>query len=934
MSLEYLPGEIEKKWQEYWRQHQVYASKINHDKPKFYVLDMFPYPSGAGLHVGHPLGYIASDILARAKRLQGFEVLHPMGYDAFGLPAEQYAIQTGQHPAVTTRENIQRYRQQLNIMGFSFDWNREIKTCDPDYYRWTQWIFLQLYNSWFNEKEGKAEPISTLIERFNKNGFDGLSLDNLTGNVELFPSHFTAEEWQRYSEGVKESILGFFRLAYLSDAWVNWCPALGTVLANDEVKDGFSERGGHPVVRKRMKQWSLRITAYADRLLKGLDEMDWPVSIKESQRNWIGKSVGCSVRFKVEHLNLDIEVFTTRPDTLYGVAFLTLAPEHELVKEITTPEQKMALESYCKQAMVKTERERQAEVKKSSGVFTGSYAIHPLSGERIPIWVGDYVLSGYGTGAVMAVPAHDSRDFQFAKQYLLPIIPVIKPPDEQNWNPELNSWDEKKGVMQHSGEWTGMEVEAAIQKAFEIIEAKGVGIRKINYRLRDAAFGRQRYWGEPIPVYYQNGLPKPLTQEELPLILPQIDSFLPTQEGEPPLARAQAWKHQDKFDFEWTTMPGWAGSSWYYLRYMDPVNAHRFASEEALNYWKQVDVYIGGAEHATGHLLYVRFWAHFLYDLSLIPFPEPAKKLVNQGMIQGRSNIVYRITGTQTFVSFHLKDAYQTTPLHVDVALVAADDTLDLERFKAWRDDFKHAEFILENGVYICGWEVEKMSKSKFNVVNPDDIIRQYGADTFRLYEMFLGPLEQSKPWSTAGIEGVSRFLKKFWRLFVNENGQIKWEDKPAPASELKIIHRTIKKITEDIEQFSFNTSVSAAMIAVNELMELNGCSKDVLKDFLIILSPFAPHICEEIWQRAGEKGSIVHASWPQFDPSFLIEKDYEYPVSVNGKTRTTLRLSLELVQQDIENAVMADQVVQKWLEGKTPKKIIFVKGRIINVVA
>jgi leucyl-tRNA synthetase len=940
---EYSFKEIEAKWQIIWQQQNVYKTLENPNKPKYYVLDMFPYPSGAGLHVGHPLGYIATDIVSRYKRLKGFNVLHPMGYDAFGLPAEQYAIQTGQHPVVTTNKNIARYREQMDKIGFCYDWSREIRTCDADYYQWTQWIFLQLFHSWYNLKTNKAEPIETLLQKFETKGYAGNADDEvLTGSDEYDISSFTKEEWIAKSEREQQLILQHFRLAYLSDAYVNWCPALGTVLSNDEVKEGVSERGGFPVERKMMKQWSMRITAYAERLLLDLEGIDWSESIKDAQRYWIGRSSGCSIHFNIQDGDFSVEVFTTRPDTIFGVSFITLAPEHELVKEISTADYIADVLAYVDYSSNRSERERMADVKKVTGQFTGAYAIHPFTGVEVPIWIGDYVLAGYGTGAVMGVPAHDSRDHAFAKHFDLQILPVIEPNSQVKDFPgfEQAAFEAKEGVLIHSDFLNGMGVKKASKFAIEKIEEKGIGRGKTNYRLRDAIFGRQRYWGEPIPVYYKNGIPYPMPEDTLPLVLPEVDKFLPTEDGEPPLARATNWMWNEEkkcidatgYPIETTTMPGWAGSSWYFLRYMDPGNKQVFAGNEALNYWKQVDLYVGGNEHATGHLLYVRFWTKFLYDRGFIPVNEPAQKLVNQGMIQGRSNFVYRIKDTNKFVSMVLKHQYETTALNVDVNIVN-NDILNLEAFKAWREDFEDAEFILEDGKYVCGSEVEKMSKSKWNVVTPDSIIDQYGADTLRLYEMFLGPLEQSKPWSTQGIEGVYRFLKKLWRLFYNADGQLIVNDETPNKSELKSLHKVIKKVGEDIENFSFNTSVSTFMIGVNELTELKCYKKSILSELLICMAPFAPHIAEELWNSIGNQGFIADAAFPIFVPEYLVEDQFNYPISFNGKVRMNIELSLKTEAAEAELILLKNELVQKWLEGKSPKKIIFVKGKIINIV-
>lgn len=922
--MEYNFRETEKYWQKYWADKKTFRAENNSSKPKYYVLDMFPYPSGAGLHVGHPLGYIASDIYARYKRLRRFNVLHPMGYDSFGLPAEQYAIQTGQHPAITTEANISRYREQLDKIGFSFDWNREVRTSDPNYYRWTQWIFIQLFNSWYNPETNKTESIDKLIQKFSSENTE----HHISGKT---------KKWNELNEKEKADVLMDYRIAYLGEAYVNWCPALGTVLANDEVKDGVSERGGYPVERKLMKQWSMRITAYADRLLNDLEKIDWSDSIKETQRNWIGKSEGASLEFKIQNSDDTIEVFTTRPDTVFGISFLTLAPEHELAEKITTSEKKPEVDAYIAKAKNRSERERQAEVNTVSGVFTGSYAIHPFTGEKIPVWVGDYVLAGYGTGAVMAVPAHDERDFRFASFYHLPIKQVIVPTEEHDFS--KTSWDEKEGTLINSTFLDGLQVKDAIKKCIAEIEKRNLGKGKINYRLRDAVFGRQRYWGEPIPVYYKNGIAHTLPENKLPLHLPAIDKFLPTEEGEPPLARSDKWFWNEEtqsvdtkgFPIETTTMPGWAGSSWYYLRYMDAHNEKEFASADALNYWQNVDLYIGGSEHATGHLLYVRFWTKALKDLGYISVEEPAKKLINQGMIQGRSSLVYRIKNTNKFVSFGLKEKYETTPVHVDVNFVANDE-LDIESFKAWRDDFKNAEFILEDGKYLCGNEIEKMSKSKHNVVTPDVIVEKYGADCLRMYEMFLGPLEQSKPWNTNGIAGVSGFIRKLWKLYHSNDAFYVSDDAPTKA-ELKTLHKTIKKVQEDIEKFSFNTSVSSFMICVNELTDLKCNKRAILEPLAIILSPYAPHIAEELWKLCGHERTIAYAEFPQYNESYLVEDAFEYPVSVNGKTRFKINLPLQISNDEIEQRVLAAEEMQKWTNGSAPKKVIVVPGRIVNVV-
>ena len=954
--MEYDFLAIEQKWQSYWAKNKSFITTNASEKPKYYILDMFPYPSGAGLHVGHPLGYIASDIVARYKRHKGFNVLHPMGYDSFGLPAEQYAIQTGQHPEVTTKVNIARYREQLDKIGFSFDWEREVRTSDPSYYKWTQWIFIQLFNSWYNPETNKAEPISTLIPKLS--GFHDLT------------------------EQKQAALLLNYRLAYLSDTVVNWCPKLGTVLANEEVKDGLSERGGFPVEKKLMKQWSLRITAYAERLLNDLDTIDWSESIKEAQRNWIGKSEGSSLFFNLEKYDDQIEVFTTRPDTIFGVSFVALAPEHELVSKITTADHKVAVDEYCQSAKNRSERERMAEVKHISGVFTGAYVLHPFTGKKIPVWIGDYVLSGYGTGAVMAVPAHDSRDFAFAKHFenaLIeqtgenPIKIVIKSIEDRHEGNHIEgaaiqtSYDAKDGVCINSDFLNGLEVKEAIKKAIAVIEERGLGKGKINFRLRDAIFGRQRYWGEPIPIYYKDGIACALNEDELPLILPEIDKYLPTENGEPPLARASdKWKKDGKYDYEHSTMPGWAGSSWYFLRYMDVHNHYNFVGKDAVNYWQQIDLYIGGAEHATGHLLYVRFWTKFLYDLGLIPLQEPAKKLINQGMIQGQSSFVYRTGNGNQFVSYNLikdqfdkisvdeleklanepnakativelwkKSSYhkygKVTPLHVDVNIVD-NQLLDIEAFRQWRSEYNNATFVLEEGKYICGTEVEKMSKSKWNVVSPDDMISKYGADCLRLYEMFLGPLELSKPWNTNGITGVSNFMRKLWRLY-HQGDQFIVSDAAAEKAELKILHRTIKKITYDIEHFSFNTSVSNFMICVNELTELKCNKREILEPLAILISPYAPHIAEELWHRLGYQESITYARYPLCNEEYLVENSFQYPISVNGKTKFTQEFDLARSKEEIEQAVMQLESVQKLLDGKTPKKVIVVHGKIVNIV-
>lgn len=926
--MDYDFRKIEKKWQQNWIENKTYKVDIDLSRPKFYVLDMFPYPSGAGLHVGHPLGYIASDIYSRYKRLNGFNVLHPMGYDAYGLPAEQYAIQTGQHPAVTTEQNIKRYREQLDKIGFSYDWDREVRTCEPEYYHWTQWAFKKMFEHYYDNDADKALPISQLVERFEKQGTVGL---NAAQTKEL---SFSAQEWNNMSTNEQQEVLLNYRLAYLADTVVNWCPALGTVLANDEVKDGFSVRGGHPVEQKLMRQWLLRITAYSERLLKGLDTVDWTDSLKEIQRNWIGRSEGAEVLFPVKDSELKLNIFTTRPDTIFGVTFMVLAPESELVPLLTSAEQKQAVEDYLELVKKRTERERQAEVRKVTGVFTGSYAINPLSNEVIPIWISDYVLAGYGTGAIMAVPAHDSRDFAFARTFGLPIPQVVVLPgqeasDTSTWT---DSFDSKEGTMINSGFLNGLSVAQAIEKIKKHIEDNGLGRVKVNYRLRDAIFSRQRYWGEPFPVYFKDNMPYVLNEDELPLELPEIDKYLPTEKGEPPLARAKNWKTKEGYPLEVNTMPGFAGSSAYYLRYMDPRNRKALVSKEANEYWQDVDLYIGGTEHATGHLLYSRFWNKFLYDLGYVCKDEPFKKLVNQGMIQGRSNFVYRIKGTNTFVSYNLKDKYDTMEIHVDVNMVR-NDILDIQAFKAWNPEYANAEFILEDDKYVCGWAIEKMSKSMFNVVNPDTIVEEYGADTLRLYEMFLGPLEQSKPWDTNGIDGVHKFLRKVWKLFFDRDGKLIVTDEKATADELKVLHRTIRKISEDIERFSFNTAVSAFMICVNDLTALKCNKREILEPLTILLAPFAPHICEEIWHALGHNQTVCDAPWPQFNADYLVESTVVYPVSFNGKVRFKLEAPASLNPADVEKLVLKEEQTQKWTEGKEVKKVIVVPGKIINIV-
>ena len=926
--MEYNFLDIEKKWQEFWAKNQTFKVEADSSKPKYYVLDMFPYPSGAGLHVGHPLGYIASDIYSRYKRLKGFNVLHPMGYDAFGLPAEQYAIQTGQHPATTTEKNINRYREQMDRIGFSYDWSREIRTCDPEYYKWTQWAFLKMFGSYFNNKEAKACPISELEEKFAQEG--NANVDAACGDVPVF----TAEQWNSFSELEKSNILMQYRIAYQGETAVNWCPALGTVLANDEVKEGVSVRGGHPVEQKKMKQWQLRVSAYAERLLADMEELEWTDALKEMQKNWIGKSQGAEMIFKVantdpaegESAEYDMTIFTTRADTVFGVTFMVLAPESEWVAKLTTKGQKEAVEAYLLEAKKKTERERIAETRKVTGVFTGSYAVNPFTNEQVPVWVSEYVLAGYGTGAIMAVPAHDSRDYNFAKTFNLPIIPLIEGCDVSN-----ESFDAKEGIMCNSGFLTGKTVKEAIPAAIDEVERLGIGRRKINYRLRDAIFSRQRYWGEPFPIYYKDGIATPVPEEDLPLQLPEVDKFLPTADGEPPLARAENWTYNG-YPLEKSTMPGFAGSSAYYLRYMDPANNSALVDKEIDAYWQNVDLYIGGTEHATGHLIYSRFWNKFLYDLGYVVEKEPFKKLINQGMIQGRSNFVYRIKNTNTFVSYGLKDEYDTTEIHVDVNIVV-NDRLNLDAFKAWMPDYANAEFILENGEYICGWAVEKMSKSMFNVVNPDNICNDYGADTLRLYEMFLGPLEQSKPWDTKGIDGVNRFLKKFWRMFWNREGNWIVTDEKATAAELKALHKLINKVGTDIENFSFNTSVSAFMIALNELQDLKCNKKEILEQMVILLSPFAPHITEELWSQLGNKESVSTASFPEYVEAYTVENTFEYPVSFNGKMRFKLELSKSLSPKEVEQAVRENENTAKYVGENGIKKVIVVPGKIINVV-
>ena len=1044
--MDYNFNEVEKKWQQYWRDNKIYKVDIDHSKPKFYVLDMFPYPSGAGLHVGHPLGYIASDIYARYKRLKGFNVLHPMGYDAYGLPAEQYAIQTGTHPAVTTEKNINRYREQMDKIGFCYDWDREVRTSDPGYYKWTQWTFIQLFKSYYCNQAKQARPISELVEKFAANGTEGLDV------AESKPLSFTAAEWKAMSEKEQQEVLMNYRLAYQAEALVNWCPELGTVLANDEVVDGLSVRGGFPVVRKSMKQWLLRITAYAERLLSDLDTVDWNESIKEVQRNWVGKSMGASVIFKVEGKDIDLEVFTTRADTLFGTTFMVLAPEHELVSAITTPEHRAEVEEYIAHAKNRSERERMAEVRKVSGAFTGAYGINPVTGVKLPIWISDYVLMGYGTGAIMAVPAHDSRDFAFARHFSLPIIQVVTKPGTEPTDPATweESFDAKDGVMVNSGFLNGLPVKKAIERMIQELEKLSVGTGKTNYRLRDAIFSRQRYWGEPFPIYYKDSMPYAMDESKLPLELPSINEYKPTETGEPPLARAKEWVTEEGYPIETNTMPGFAGSSGYYLRYQDPHNDKEYFSREANDYWQNVDLYIGGAEHATGHLIYSRFWCKFLFDLGLSCKEEPFQRMINQGMIQGRSSFAYRVNIEKLCehaVWFHLKDkkygvefvrdfkdgrrrfdffcpekgilieinrvgnlekvvepwkeyakekgyklllvpiadvvrdfvkgtnkveqkikdliagkdipAYEevqplppiplfvsknvpdrevfSDPIHVDINLVH-NDILDTYAFTEWRDDLKNALFLFEkdkdgNNVYICGSEIEKMSKSKYNVQNPDDLVEKYGADTLRLYEMFLGPLEQSKPWDVQGIEGTYRFVRKFWRLFHNENNEFCVSDEAATAPELKTLHTLIKKEEDGIESISFNTVVSAFMICVNELSDLKCNKKEILEPLTIMISPYAPHIAEELWHLLGNDSSVVNASFPVYDESKTVENSFNYPISFNGKMRFNMELPITMSAEEVQAAVLAAPEAQKWLEGKTPKKVIFVPKKIVNVV-
>ena len=919
--MEYNFKEIERKWQAYWAANHTFKAEIDNSKPKYYVLDMFPYPSGAGLHVGHPLGYIASDIYSRYKRLCGFNVLHPMGYDAFGLPAEQYAIQTGQHPALTTEKNIARYREQMDRIGFSYDWSREVRTCDPGYYKWTQWAFLQMFDSWYDNQQQKARPIAELEAAFAQGG--SAAVDAACGDVEAF----TAQQWNAFDQKQKAAVLMQYRIAYQGETAVNWCPALGTVLANDEVKEGYSVRGGHPVEQKKMTQWQLRVSAYAGRLLEDLEDLDWTDSLKDMQRNWIGKSQGAEMNFKVSNGadEYDMTIFTTRADTVFGVTFMVLAPESEWVEKLTTAEQKEAVEEYLAMAKKKTERERMTETKKVTGVFSGSYATNPLTGDKVPVWISEYVLAGYGTGAIMAVPAHDSRDYAFARHFNLPVIPLIEGCDVSE-----SSFDAKEGIMCNSGFLNGMTVKEAIPAAIDYVEKHGIGHRKINYRLRDAIFSRQRYWGEPFPMYFKDGIATPMTLENLPLQLPEVDKYLPTESGEPPLGRAVDWTYEG-YPIELSTMPGFAGSSAYYLRYMDPHNDQALVSREADEYWRDVDLYIGGTEHATGHLIYSRFWNKFLFDLGYVCEKEPFKKLINQGMIQGRSNFVYRIINTNTFVSVGLKDQYDTTEIHVDVNIVH-NDRLDIEAFKAWMPEYATAEFILEDGEYVCGWAVEKMSKSMFNVVNPDMICDTYGADTLRLYEMFLGPLEQSKPWDTKGIDGVNRFIRKVWRLFYDRDGFIVTDQKADPA-ELKALHKLIGKVRSDIESFSFNTAVSAFMIAVNELTDLKCSKREILEQLIILLSPFTPHIAEELWEALGHKESITYAAFPEYVEAYTIENTCTYAVSFNGKMRFTVELPVDMPREEVDAHVRGLEQTAKYVAGGNIVKVIVVPGKIVNIV-
>ena len=922
--MEYNYKDIEKKWQQYWRDHHTYKCEIDNSRPKFYVLDMFPYPSGAGLHVGHPLGYIASDIYARYKRLKGFNVLHPMGYDAYGLPAEQYAIQTGQHPEITTNQNIARYREQLDKIGFCYDWDREVRTCDPIYYKWTQWAFLKMFKSYYNTELDKARPIEELVAHFEKHGTQGCNAH--TNSTD----EFTADEWNAMTQVQRNDVLMNYRIAYLGNTMVNWCPKLGTVLANDEVSEGASVRGGYPVEQKMMSQWCLRVSAYAGRLLRDLDTLEWTESIKETQRNWIGYSEGAEMTFPIADSDKSLLIFTTRADTIFGVTFMVLAPESIYVDDVVTADQRAAVDAYLDEVKHKTERERMIE-KKVSGVFTGSYAVNPITGNNIPIYISDYVLAGYGTGAIMAVPAHDSRDYAFAKHFDLPIIPLIEGADISE-----ESFDAKEGIMANSSnerlQLNGLQVKEAIAKTKQYIEEAGIGHVKVNYRLRDAIFSRQRYWGEPFPIYYdENNQPQSLDESQLPLQLPEVDKFLPTETGEPPLGRAKGWVTTDGYPLELNTMPGFAGSSAYYLRYMDPHNDKELVSHEANEYWRQVDLYVGGTEHATGHLIYSRFWNKFLYDYGFVCEFEPFRKLVNQGMIQGRSNFVYRIKDTNKFVSFNLKKDYDVTPIHVDVNIVDK-DALDIEKFRAWRPEFKDAEFILENGKYICGWAIEKMSKSMFNVVNPDDIVDNYGADTLRLYEMFLGPVEASKPWDTNGIDGVNRFLKRLWALFYKGETMQLIDEKPS-AEALKSLHKLIKKVSGDIETFSYNTSVAAFMICVNELTSMKCRSREIYEPLVVLLAPFAPHIAEELWHVLGHDTTVCDAQWPTWNEEYLKESTVKYAVSFNGKSRYTIEVPADADEEEVKRIALADAGAERWLDGKQPRKIIFVKNKLVNVV-
>lgn len=922
LKMEYNHREIESFWQKYWEENSTYKVSNFSDRPKFYVLDMFPYPSGAGLHVGHPLGYIASDIYSRYKRLKGFNVLHPMGYDAFGLPAEQYAVQTGQHPAVTTENNIARYRTQLKKIGFSYDWSRELRTCDPKYYKWTQWAFIQMYGHFYNNDTQKAEPIENLIKEFEQNG--NLKINAAHSEVPMFP----AEVWAGMDTLEKDSVIDAYRLAYRAKTMVNWCPKLGTVLANDEVKDGVSERGGYPVIQRPMVQWLLRVSAYAERLLKGLETIDWSDSLKEMQRNWIGKSEGCEMYFAIKNSDIKLKIYTTRPDTVHGVTFMVLAPESEYVDKVTTFEYQDEVQAYIQGASKRTELERMSDTRTVTGQFTGAYAINPFTGDEIPIWISDYVLAGYGTGAIMAVPAHDSRDYAFAKKFSLPIIPLIEGADVSE-----QSYDAKEGIMMNSGIFNGLNVKQAKETAIQEVEKRGIGNRKVNYRLRDAIFSRQRYWGEPFPVYYKDGRVEVLPLEKLPLELPEIDSYQPTESGEPPLSRAKNWKTAEGYPYETSTMPGFAGSSAYYLRYMDPENDNALVDKKVNEYWQDVDLYIGGTEHAVGHLIYSRFWDKFLYDLGYVCKEEPFKKLVNQGMIQGRSNFVYRIKDTNTFVSLGLKNQYDTTELHVDVNIVK-NDILDIEAFKKWRPEYATAEFILEDGNYVCGYAIEKMSKSMFNVVNPDSIVEKYGADTLRLYEMFLGPIQQSKPWDTGGIEGVYKFLKKFWRLFYSDkNDTFSVSDEEPTEQELKALNKTVKKVESDILSLSYNTSVSAFMVCVNELQTLKCNKRKILEPLTIALAPFAPHITEELWKQLGHTETINNASFPEVDEKYTVDATKCYPIAINGKTKFTLDLPADADKNEIEKQVLENERLQKLIEGKTLVKTIVVPGKMVNFV-